>query len=147
MCAAIHPSRRHNPTTVWNVSCCCQRLKPTLVEQLRYTVSGRVLSLPIRVKRGQAVTQVEGESEGEPNGAAVRETGSQCITFAWPSLTNCRKDFLLRDESRNLLFFWVINGTKYEEKVQEEEEAQDKEEEGALTLISNDLIILASVCF
>lgn len=51
MCAAIELTRSHNPWGVWNVSSCCQWLKPTLVEQLRYTVSGRVLSLPIRIKR------------------------------------------------------------------------------------------------
>lgn len=45
LCAAMQLSQDHNPRTMWNVSSNCQRLKPTLVEQLQYTVSGRVLSL------------------------------------------------------------------------------------------------------
>ncbi len=50
LCAAMQLSQDHNPRTMWNVSSNCQWLKPTLVEQLQYTVSGRVLSLRIKIK-------------------------------------------------------------------------------------------------
>lgn len=50
LCAAMQNTQDHNPRTMWNVSSNSQWLKPTLVEQLQYTVSGRVLSLWIKIK-------------------------------------------------------------------------------------------------
>lgn len=77
-CAAMQLTLNHNPRTMWNVSSNCQWLKLTLAEQLQYTVSGRVLSLRIKIKcrplhrysrggreRGDSCTQLPSETQRE----------------------------------------------------------------------------------
>lgn len=65
VCAAMQLTPNRNPRTMWNVSSNCQWLRPTLVEQLQYTVSGRVLSLWIKIKCGplHRYSQREGEKD------------------------------------------------------------------------------------
>lgn len=108
MCAAIELTQSHNPRAVWNVSSCCQWLKPTLVEQLRYTVSGRVLSLPIRIKRRPLRRWKQEERERTSRTAALSETQGAAHTLA---VFNVKKRFYWGVKT-GWICFLVITVTK-----------------------------------
>lgn len=97
------------------------------MEQLRYTVSGRVLSLPIRIKRRPLRRWKQEERERTSRTAALSETQGAAHTLA---VFNVKKKLLLRGEDRLELFSChYCHERQVEERVPEEEQVEDKEEE------------------